>query len=64
MRRLSPAQAAWLLVQPPLDLTEEEQVALDQMQSVAQEIGTTYALAQDFIGLVREHASERLHIVD
>jgi transposase len=61
VRRLSPAQAAWLLVQPPLDVTENEHAALDQMQSVARDISTAYTLAQDFIGLVHEHASERLN---
>jgi transposase len=61
VRRLSPPQAAWLLVQPPLDLTEEEHVALDHMQSVAPEISMAYTMAQDFIGLVRERASERLN---
>jgi transposase len=59
-RRLSPAQAAWLLVQQPLDLTEDEQTALDKMQSAAPEIGTAYTLAQEFIALVSERASDRL----
>lgn len=60
VRRLSPAKAAWLLVQRPTDLTEDERTALDQMQDAAPEISTAYTLAQDFSGLVREHASERL----
>ncbi len=47
-------------MQPPLDLTEEERVALDQMQSVAPQISIAYALAQDFIRLVHEHGSNRL----
>jgi hypothetical protein len=36
-------------VRPPLDLTEEEQVAVDQMRSAAPEIRIAYALAQDFM---------------
>lgn len=59
-RRLSPGQAAWLLVQQPLDLTEHEQAALDKMQSAAPEIDAAYILAQEFVGLVRERAAERL----
>ena len=47
-------------MQPPTDLAEDERTALDQMQDVAPEINTAYMLAQDFSGLVREHASERL----
>ena len=64
VRRLSPAQAAWLLVQSPADLTADDRAALDQMQSVTQEISTAYTLAQDFIGLVRERAAERLTTLD
>ena len=60
MRRLSPSQAAWLLVQPPADLTEDEHAALDKLQKAAAEIATAYTLAQDFIRMVRERTVDAL----
>ncbi len=60
MRRLSPSQAAWLLVQQPADLTEDEQAALDKLQQAAAEVATAYTLAQDFIRMVRERTSAAL----
>lgn len=60
VRRLSPAQAAWLLVQPPQNLTSEEHAAVDHMLTSAAEIRIAYELAQDFRALVREHTSEQL----
>ena len=60
LRRLSPSQAAWLLVQPPADLNEDEQDALEKMQKAIAEIGTAHTLAQDFVRMVRERTAEAL----
>ncbi|MGV0977166.1 MAG: ISL3 family transposase [Azonexus sp.] len=60
MRRLSPSQAAWLLVQQPADLNEDEHAALDKMQKAIAEVSTAYTLAQDFVRMVRERTSEAL----
>ena len=60
MRRLSPSQAAWLLVQQPADLNEDEHAALDKMQQAIAEVSTAYTLAQDFVRMVRERTSEAL----
>ena len=38
MRRLSPSQAAWLLVQQPADLNEDEHAALDKLQKAIAEV--------------------------
>ena len=60
MRRLSPSQAAWLLVQQPADLTEDEHTALDKLQKAVADIATAYTLAQDFIRMVRERTADAL----
>jgi len=60
MRRLSPSQAAWLLVQQPADLNEDEHAALGKMQKAIAEVSTAYTLAQDFVRMVRERTSEAL----
>jgi transposase len=60
MRRLSPSQAAWLLVQQPADLNEDEQKALDQLQQAVAEIAAAYTLAQDFVRMVRERTVDAL----
>ena len=60
MRRLSPSQAAWLLVQQPADLNVDEHAALDKMQQAVAEIAAAYTLAQDFVRMVRERTSEAL----
>lgn len=60
MRRLSPSQAAWLLVQQPADLTEDEHTALDKLQKAVAEIATAYTLAQDFVRMVRERTVDAL----
>jgi transposase len=60
MRRLSPSQAAWLLVQQPADLSEDEHAALDKLQKVVADIATAYTLAQDFIRMVRERTADAL----
>jgi transposase len=60
MRRLAPSQAAWLLVQQPADLTEDEHTALDKLQQAAAEVATAYTLAQDFIRMVRERTAKAL----
>jgi transposase len=60
MRRLSPSQVAWLLVQQPADLTEDEHVALDKLQKAVGEIATAYTLAQDFVHMVRERTVDAL----
>lgn len=59
-RRLSPSQAAWLLVQQPADLSEDEHAALDKLQQAVAEITAAYTLAQDFIRMVRERTAEAL----
>ena len=59
-RRLSPSQAAWLLVQPPADLTAAEQAALDQIQKTMAEVAAAYTLAQEFVRMVRERTAEAL----
>ena len=60
MRRLSPSETSWLLVQPPADLTEDEQAALDKLQKAVADIATAYTLAQDFISMVRERTVDAL----
>jgi transposase len=59
-RRLSPSQAAWLLVKPRADLTAEEQEALAKMQKAIAEVETAHTLAQDFVRMVRERTAEAL----
>lgn len=59
-RRLSPSQAAWLMVQQPADLTEDEHMTLDKLQQAVAEIATAYTLAQDFVHMVRERTAEAL----
>jgi transposase len=60
MRRLSPSETSWLLVQPPADLTEDEHAALDKLQKAVADIATAYTLAQDFISMVRERTVDAL----
>jgi transposase len=60
VRRLSPSQAAWLLVQQPADLTENEHAAIDKLQKAVAEIATAYTLAQDFVRMVRDRTVEAL----
>ena len=60
LRRLSPSQAAWLLVQQPADLTEDEHAALDKLQRAVADIVTAYILAQDFVRMVRERTVDAL----
>jgi transposase len=60
MRRLSPSQAAWLLVQQPADLTEDEHTALDKLQRAGADIATAHTLAQDFVRMVRERTVDAL----
>lgn len=58
MRRLSPSQAAWLLVQEPANLTEGEHAALEMTQKAVADIATAYTLAQDFIWMVRDRTAD------
>ncbi len=60
VHRLSPSQAAWLLVQQPADLTEDEHAALDKLQKVVAQIATAYTLAQDFVRMVRQRTVDAL----
>jgi transposase len=59
-RRLSPSQAAWLLVCKPTDLTPEQASALEQMRKASSNIAVAHDLAQGFADLLREHEAERL----
>jgi transposase len=59
-RKLSPSQAAWLLVCQPADLTPEEASALQQMRQASSDIALAHDLAQDFGNLLRTHQAERL----
>ncbi len=59
-RKLSPAQAAWLLVCKPADLKLEQKTALEQMRQASAEIAVAYELAQGFANMVREHQAEPL----
>ena len=59
-RKLSPSQAAWLLVGKPTDLTPEQASALEQMRQASSEIRAAHDLAQDFADLLREHKAEKL----
>ena len=60
VRRLSPGQAAWLLVREAITLTAQERAVLAQTQAASSEIATAYTLAQDFISLVRMRKAEGL----
>jgi transposase len=53
-RRISPKQAAWLLVKQPDKLSDNEQAALAQMCRANREIEQAHSLAQSFGHLVRE----------
>lgn len=56
-RKLSPTQAAWLLVCRPECLKPEQQAALEQMCQTSTEIAMAYRLAQDFTNMVRHHTA-------
>ncbi len=58
--KLSPSQAAWLLVCKPADLKPEQKAAVDQMRTASSSIALAHDLAQDFAILLREHQAERL----
>jgi transposase len=58
--RLSPSQAAWLLVRKPANLTADEQAAIAQMHQTCPEMIVACNLAQDFATLVRERQPEAL----
>lgn len=51
---------AWLLVQQPADLTDDEHAALDKLQKAVAEIATAYTLAQDFVRMMRERTVDAL----
>jgi transposase len=59
-RKLSPSQAAWLLVCKPDDLKAEQKTALEQMCHASSEIAAAYDLVQGFARMVREHKADAL----
>jgi transposase len=59
-RKLSPSQAAWLLVCKPAALTTEQESALEQMRKASADIALAHDLAQDFTNMLREHQAGRL----
>jgi len=59
-RKLSPSQAAWLLLCVPTQLTVEHQAAVEQMCQVSSEIMAAYDLAQGFARMIRTHKAEPL----
>jgi transposase len=59
-RKLSPSQAAWLLVCKPADLTTEQESALEHMRKASSDIAIAYDLAQGFADMLREHKAGRL----
>jgi transposase len=59
-RKLSPAQAAWLLVCKPADLKPDQALAVEHMRQASFNIALAYDLAQDFGTLLREHQADRL----
>lgn len=61
-RKVSPAQAAWLLVCSPDRLNPEQLAALEQMCRSSAEIATAYRLAQEFTAMVRQHTAEPLSL--
>lgn len=61
-RRVSPKQAAWLVVKQPAALTAEEQEALAKMRQANAYIEQAYSLAQAFGQLVRERKRQELDL--
>jgi transposase len=57
-RRLSARQAAWLLVRRPEQLEEEEQRIVERLCQQAPSVDVAYALAQEFIQMVRKRQAE------
>ena len=57
---LSASSAAWLLVKPESDLTEEDRQALERMKEADEKVAQAYDLGQRFTGLVRERQPESL----
>ncbi|NJN55605.1 MAG: transposase [Anaerolineae bacterium] len=58
--RLSPTQAAWLLLHPDDRLKEQERQLRDKLCALSEEIQTARQLAQSFRELVRERAVDKL----
>lgn len=58
--RLSPTQAAWLLLHPDDRLKEQERKLRDKLCTVSEEIQSARQLAQSFRELVRERAADKL----
>lgn len=59
--RLSPTQAAWLLLHPDDRLKEQERKLRDKLCIVSEEIQSARQLAQSFRELVRERAADKLN---
>lgn len=59
--RLSPTQAAWLLLHPDDRLKEQERKLRDKLCAVSEEIQSARQLAQSFRELVRERAADKLN---
>ena len=59
-RVLTPRTAAWLVLRRMKKRSEEDHVLLADLRGRAPELDEAVALAEGFIGLVRDHAPERL----
>jgi transposase len=57
---LSASSAAWLLVKPEGDLTEEDRQALERMKQADEKIAQAYTLGQRFTKMVRERQPDSL----
>lgn len=57
---LSASSAAWLLVKPEDDLTEDDIQALERMKEVDEKLAEAYTLGQRFTEMVRERQPESL----
>jgi len=57
---LSASSAAWLLVKPEDELTEEDRQALERMKEADEKVAQAYTLGQRFTKMVRERQSEAL----
>ncbi len=57
---LSANSAAWLLVKPEDELTEDDRQTLERMKEVDEKVAEAYTLGQRFTGMVRERQSEAL----
>lgn len=56
----SASSAAWLLVKPEGDLTEDDKQALERIKETDGKVAEAYALGQRFTGMIRERQPEAL----